>query len=197
MDLFRETSSCLAVKFFTAVTLALSYRGQAEGFATLTKSGALLPLRACVSSKQSNVVSRKARAGGEYFVWLPPCLSLQQRDCKKRSQRRNQKRSSHWQYLSDLKQSPFGTLKLHKHRESRAEVIRVGMWPALSGLPWIVVCRVLDIMFILAMPKQIYPRHSVCLDTTACSLGSNLGSRTRKLLRQLRKKDLLLISYSV
>lgn len=69
----------MAVKFFTAVTLALSYRGQAEGFATLTESGALPPLHAFVSSKQSNVMSRKARAGGECFVWLRPCLSLQQR----------------------------------------------------------------------------------------------------------------------
>ncbi|RMB94706.1 hypothetical protein DUI87_28819 [Hirundo rustica rustica] len=32
---------------FTAVTLALSYRGQAEGFVTLTKSGALPLLHAC------------------------------------------------------------------------------------------------------------------------------------------------------
>lgn len=135
MDLFRERSSCLAVKFFTAVTLALSYRGQAGGFATWTKSGALPPLRACVSSEQSNVMFRKARAGGECFVWLPACLSLQQRDCKRRSQRRNQQRSSHWQYLSDLKQSPFGTLKCHEHRESHAEVSRVGMWPAVSDLP--------------------------------------------------------------
>lgn len=83
MDLFRERSSCLAVKFFTAVTLALSYMDQAEGFATLTKSGALPPLHACVSSKQSNVLSRKARAEGECFVWLPPCLSLQQRETVK------------------------------------------------------------------------------------------------------------------
>lgn len=153
MDLFRERSSCLAVKCFTAVTLALSYRGQAEGFATLTKSGALLPLRVCVSSEQSNVVARKARAGGECFVWLPPCLSLQQRDCNRRSQRKIQQRSSHWQYLSDLKQSPFGTLKWHKHRKSRAEVSRVGMWPAVSELPWIIICRALDIMFIPSMPK--------------------------------------------
>lgn len=51
----------MAVKCFTAVTLALCYRGQAEGFATLTKSGALPPLHVCVSSEQSNVVARKAR----------------------------------------------------------------------------------------------------------------------------------------
>jgi len=57
MDLFRERSSYSAVRFFTAVTLALSYRDQAEGFATLTKSGAPPPPHACVSSRQSKVVA--------------------------------------------------------------------------------------------------------------------------------------------
>lgn len=49
--------------------------------------------------------------------------------CKRRSRRKSQ------QYFSDQKQSPFGTLKWHKHREGYAEVSRVGMWPAVSDLP--------------------------------------------------------------
>lgn len=51
MDLFKEKSSCLAVRLFTAVTLVLNYRDQAEEFATLTRSGAPLLLSVGVSSK--------------------------------------------------------------------------------------------------------------------------------------------------
>lgn len=174
-----ERSSCLAVKFFTAVTLALSYRDQAEGFATLTKSGALPPLHACVSSKQSNVLSRKARAEGECFVWLPPCLSLQQRDCKRRSQRKSQQRSSHWQYLSDLKQAHFGTLKWHEHRVvfrsvgqecgllylTCLELWCAEPWTSCSSLP----CQ----------SKYILATQYVWM-SQLCPQGSNLGSQSRR-----------------
>lgn len=51
MDLFKEKSSCLAARLFTAVTLVLNCRDQAEEFATLTRSGAPLLLCVGVSSK--------------------------------------------------------------------------------------------------------------------------------------------------
>lgn len=167
MDLFREKSSCLAVKFFTAVTLALSYRDQAEGFATLTRSGAPPPLHACVSSKQSNMVAVfQESQGTEHFCWLPPSLPLQLEGCNRWSQRKTQKRSSHWQFLSDLIGASFGILECHKHNVMLRSVgeecgllyfICLALWcagPWTSCAGW----------FISAMPSLIYPGHSMYLE---------------------------------
>lgn len=52
----------------------------------------------------------------ECFCWLPRSLPLQLEGCNRRSQRKSQQRSSHWQFLSDLKGASFGTLKWHKLR---------------------------------------------------------------------------------
>lgn len=108
MDLFRERSSCLAMRFFTAVTLALSYRDQAAGFATLTRSGAPPPLHAGVSSKESSMVAvfQESQGTNSAFAGFCPVSP---------SNRRNQ-RKTRAEKFSNLMGAPFGTLKWYKHR---------------------------------------------------------------------------------
>lgn len=119
MDLFRERSCCLAVRLFTAVTLVLNYRDQAEGFATLTKSGALLFLHAGVSSQHSNMVAvfqegQETDCHGTFAGFHLISYSIW--GCNRRSQQKRQLRSSHWQFLPDLKGAPFDIRKWNNHR---------------------------------------------------------------------------------
>lgn len=119
MDLFRERSSCLAVRFFTAATLVSNYRDQAEGYATLTKSGAPLFLYAGVSSKHSDMVAVSQE--GQETNWhrtfaVFHLISCSIWGCNRRSQQKSRLRGSHQQLLSHLKGAPLDMRKWNNHR---------------------------------------------------------------------------------
>lgn len=183
MDLFRERSSCLAVRFFTAVTLALSYKDQAEGFATLTKSGAHPPLHAHVSSKLNNMVAVFQESLGTnresaFAGFLPVSPSSWRAVTGGARGKASQQKSSHWQFLSDLKGAPFGTLKWHKHRVVLRSVgeecgllylVCLALWCAV---PWTSCAGMVRLCH--AKANISWP---LCMSGDQdCSLGSNLHS---------------------